>query len=59
MIFSLKRIAVIVAVFAIFVRPLVKTLLWLHKGPLDEDVGAITILSTNQLSTFVKGSKFA
>ncbi|KAL7467595.1 hypothetical protein ACHAXS_007840 [Conticribra weissflogii] len=53
----MARIGIIAffAVIAISLGPLARHLLWRNAAPLDEDVGAIDILSTDQLTSRVKG----
>ena len=53
----IKLVTVLVLVIAISARPLVKHLMWRLSSDLDEIVGNIPILSTEELSSFVKGSK--
>ena len=54
----IKLIAVLVAVISISARPLIKHLLWLQSSDLDETVGNIPILSTDELSSSVEGSEY-
>ena len=54
---SLKRAAALVAVVAISAKPIVNRLLRLQTAPLDEDVGAVPVLSIEKLSAHVKGSE--
>lgn len=49
-----KRI-ILVALTAIFIRPLLRQLFWMNTGPLDKAINPILLLSTQELSSHVKG----
>lgn len=53
----LKRIALLVAIISVSARPLVKIFLRSLASAPDDDIGEIPILSTSELSSFVKGSE--
>jgi hypothetical protein len=49
-----KRI-ILVALTAIFIRPLLRQLFWMKTGPLDKAINPVLLLSTQELSSRVKG----
>ena len=54
---ALSTIALLAAIIAIAGPLWFKTLLWLNTAPFDPSVGKIAILSTDELSKYVRGSK--
>ena len=51
----LNKAVVFVALIAVSIGPLIKQIFWLKTAPLDEAIGPVPLLSTEQLASHVKG----